>query len=168
MSNAVKYDSTKLEIRRYTTVAAYLDEMVLDATELDRDADGYIPLEMASFSYSADYNPDDHGTLIVGSETGAISISKWNSEDDPDLYVGDLVRVRYNGRLLFFGTVETLSKSYSTTAEAYTYGEVFRIDVTANLVGYYGIMMSDTVSWKKLPNETAIHRIRRWVKVSGW
>lgn len=168
MSSAAKYDFTKLEIRRYTTLASVLDDMVLDVTELDRDADGYIPLEMASFSYSADYNPDDHGTLIIGSETASVSISKWNSDDDPDLYVGDLVRARYDGRLLFFGTVETLTKSYATTPEANIYGEVFRVDVTASLVGYYGIMMSDVVSWKKLPIETAINRIRRWVKVNGW
>jgi hypothetical protein len=130
----------------------------------------WTPVDAANLSYSASYDPDDGGTLIVGSETIRFSISGWGTMTLVDPL--DLIRVRYAGHDIGCGifTVDnaTVTKTVDPEANRYS-GNTERVDCQCSAVGTYAAALDTTVTWAdKLPSEPAITRVRRWVTVNGW
>ena len=165
----VKYDPSLFLVERAQQVGAALGKFVLGESKLGSTSSAWVPIPMASFTYNADYTPDENGTLIYGTESGVVSYSWWESETTPEkLYPSDRLRVSYNGVIFFQAIVESTDIKYSADQDAYYHQKDRRVDFTANCAGYYAIMMSKEISWTKLPQESALNRVRRWVKVTGW
>ena len=144
MSSYQKYDAALLVIERAVGGA-------------------WVPVtNMSSFSYSADYNPDDNQTLIVGSETGALGLSFYDNDGEV-LYPGDRIHAIYNDNPVFFeGVIDSTS-----IAVTYERGRK-RTDFSATLASFYAAMMSFVITHPELPAEPAITRIRRYVTVNNW
>lgn len=123
---------------------------------------GWTELAAASFSYSANYDRDDKGTLIVGSETASVSISRNAKTFAAPLYPSDHVRAIYNSRVLFDGIVDSTRVTKTSLSG---WPKKFRWDFTATLVGAYALAMTKTVCYGDLPQETALARIQRWVTI---
>jgi len=132
--------------------------------------DTWAPVEVASLNYSANYDPDDGGTLIVGSETVRFTISGWGSAGL--LNPLDVIRVRYDGIDIGCGlyTVDTAQTTTTVDPEAKRHsGQTERVDCQCSAVGTYAAALDTIVTWPdKLPAETAIKRVRRWVTVDNW
>lgn len=147
-------------------------------TEYDRDlftvekstGGGWTAVAVANLTYSASYDPDDGGTLIIGSETVRFVLSGWGSA--ALLNPLDVIRVRYNGIDIGCGlfTVDTATVTETVDPQAEHYGgETERVDCQCSAVGTYAAAMDTIVTWAdKLPAESAITRVRRWVTVNGW
>jgi len=143
------------------------------------DGSVWVPVEAASFSWSSDYTVNDNsaglppspiGTLILGSETGSVSLSRWDTEGDV-LYVGDTVRATYNGHVVFLGTVENVAVTATVDAEADKHGAKRRINIEASCGGFYADALSRTVTWTSLPEQPWINRIRLpmfGLTIVGW
>lgn len=168
MSTPVQYDPELFVLERASTTSSRLGEFVLGESKLGSATIGaWVLIDMASFSYTASYTPDDNGTLLVEADTATVALTQWDNVPAP-LYPSDRVRVGYDGKLLFRGTVDTTSTAYVADPQAARYGATRRVEFSATLVGSYASALGKTVCWKGLPAETAIKRIRRWVKVNGW
>jgi hypothetical protein len=165
----VKYDPDKFLVERAQQVGSALGTFILGESKLGATASAWVPIPMASFTYNADYQPDDNGTLIYGTESGVVSYSWWEGINDPDkLYPSDRLRVSYDGVIFFQAIVESTNIKYTADPEAQFHNSVRRVDFSANCASYYAVMMSKEISWKSLPKETALKRVQRWVKVVGW
>jgi hypothetical protein len=130
----------------------------------------WVAVQVANLTYSAAYDPDPKGTLIIGSETVRFTISGWGTA--VLLAALDVIRVRYNGIAIGCGifTVDTatITKAVDPGAERYG-GETERIDCQCSAVGTYAAALDTIVTWASaLPAETAITRVRRWVTVDNW
>jgi hypothetical protein len=127
------------------------------------------PVNVASLTYSASYDPDDNGTLIVGSETVRFSISGWGAA--ALLQSLSVVEVKYDGIDVGCGryTVDTstVTKTVDPTAARFG-GQTERVDCQCSAVGKYAAALDTTVTFGILPTEPAIIRIRRWVTVTNW
>lgn len=167
MSAYVAYDPSRLVLRRLLTQSAGLDGFIVGVSTLGATETTWEVIEAATVSITAGYTPDDNGTLIVDAETATISLSYWDTPG-PLLYPGDRIEVRYVGENVFAGTVDTAVLTYSTDPEAVRHGAYRRVDFTATAAGVYAVIMGRTVTWKALPAEKAITRIRRWITVNGF
>jgi hypothetical protein len=134
---------------------------------LERDEDGWVPVECASFSYSTGYTPDKNGTLIFDAESATIAMSYWDVIADP-LYPADRIRASYDGVVFFLGTIDSTSLAYAVHPDAPNHGATYRVDLTATAVGTYAAALERIVCWAGLPVEPAIDRIQRWVTVVNW
>jgi hypothetical protein len=177
-SSYIKYDPKKFALLRTTAVASTLDEFLVGASKLNAPNTVRTPIEAATFSVTSGYTPDatglpnikpvvPPGTLLVDAETAAISLSFW---DEPGelLYPGDRIEAMYQGAAVFRGVVDSTSLTYVADPAAYKHGASRRVDFSATAAGLYAVMMTRTVKWSKLPAETPIKRIRRWVTVNNW
>lgn len=131
---------------------------------------GWVTVAVANLTYNASYDPDNGGTLIVGSETVRFTLSGWGAATL--LNPLDVIRVRYNGIDIGCGlyTVDNAVVTKTVDPEAERYGgEKERVDCECSAVGTYAAAMDTIVTWADtLPAETAITRVRRWVTVNGW
>lgn len=170
MSTAVKYNPNLFQVQRATAVPSVLGEYILGVSKLGSAAASATWQEVpaATFTYSSGYTRDQNGTLIIDSETASVSMSFWGDPPEPPLYSLDQVRTVYNSKVIFKGTVDSTSLTYAADPAAADHGAVRRVDFTATLVGAYAVALGKTVSWRNLPAETAITRVRRWVTVDGW
>lgn len=169
MSTAIKYNPELFTVERAGTVSAALGEFIIGVSRLGSTAaTAWLPVPLATFTYTSGYTPDENKTLIIDSETAQVSLSYWDDLPEPPLYSLDQVRVRYAGETLFQGTVDSTRVAYSADPAAAEHGATRRIDFSASLVGDYAIALGKTVSWTNLPAEPAIDRVRRWVTVDGW
>jgi hypothetical protein len=173
-----KYDPTKFALLRTTAVSSTLDEFLLGESVLGQANTTRTAIEAATVSITNAYAPDPTGLpdakpvvkpgiLLPEAETATISLSFW---DDPGelLYPGDRIEVMYDGAAVFRGVVDSTQLSYATDPEAIKHGATRRVDFSATAAGLYAVMMTRTITWKLLPAETAIKRIRRWITVNGW
>lgn len=167
MSTYQEYDPTLFALERAEIVSARLGEFVIGLSKLGAGSGAWVPVEAATFSYSSGYTPDEFGTLIIDSETATVSMSYWDSLDDP-LYPSDRVRASYGDKVLFLGTVDTTRIEYVVDPDARSHGATRKVLLSATLAGTYATALSKTVCWKSLPTEYAITRIRRWVTVTDW
>jgi hypothetical protein len=178
MSTYVKYDPKKFALFRTTAVSSSLDEFLLGESVLGQANTTRTLIEAATFSVTNSYTPDTSGlpdakppvlpgTLLVEAETASIALSFW---DEPGelLYPGDRVEALYNGQAVFRGVIDSTSLTYATDSNAHKYGATRRVDFSATAAGLYAVMMGRTIIWTKLPAETAIKRIRRWVTVNNF
>jgi hypothetical protein len=168
MSEHVAYDPALFTLERAEVVSAMLGELILGLSRLGEEASAWVPIEAATFTLSAGYSPDDHGTLLPDSETASVSLSFWDGAGDSPLYPSDRVRASYAGQVLFLGTVDSLSVQYATSPEAARYGATRHVTIAANLVGTYAVALAKEVCFRELPAESAITRIRRWITVTNW
>jgi len=115
----------------------------------------------ATFTWSSDYTLADHtegvppspvSTLVLGSETATVSLSRWDTQGDI-LFTGDKVRAMYAGRIFFYGTVESVSVTTVADPAAAKHGALKRLDITAAVGGFYADLLSRTVHWPDLPEE---------------
>lgn len=167
MSAYVKYDPKLFELRRITSVPSTLDEFLIGESVLASTTSAYILIPAATVSFSSGYTPDENGTLIIDAETVTVSLSFW---DEPGtlLYPGNRIEIRYAGKVLCTAVVDSTSLTYAADPDAARHGATRRVDFTATAAGTYAVLMGRTVKWTKLPKESAIKRIRRWVTVTGW
>jgi len=160
-----KYDFRKVHVERQEMASARLGEFIIGESRIGFASAQWVVIPTASFEYSMNYDPDEHGVLIYGSETGTLSISSIGSSSFvPPVQPGDKVRVRYGSRTVFTGIVDT-TKTQRTSTSALP--KRFRVDFSATLVGVYAVALSKTVCYGDLPAETAYKRIRRWVKITN-
>lgn len=127
-------------------------------------------VEVANLSYSASYDPDDGGTLIIGSETVRLTISGWGAAALLDPL--DVIRVRYNGIAigceLFTVDSATVTKAVDPAAERHS-GQSERVNCECSAVGTYAAALDTIVTWADtLPAESAVTRVRRWVTVNNF
>lgn len=168
MSERVEYDPKKFELRRYTAAPSTLDEFLIGESVLGSTAKrGYTVIPAATVTFSSGYTPDENGTLIIDAETVTISLSFWD-EPGTVLYPGNRIALVYAGKVLCSAIVDSTTVTYAVDPEARKHGATRRCDFSATAAGQYAVMMGREVTWKKLPKESAIKRIRRWVTVSGW
>jgi hypothetical protein len=167
VSAFVAYDPALLSVRRITEQSAQLRVFMVGRSRLGAIQTTSVPIPLATVSITSGYSPNENGTLLVDPETATVSLSFW---DQPGvlLYPGDRLDVRYANKLIFSGTVDSTTLTYSTDPEALPRGKYRRIDFTATAAGVYAVVMGRTVTWKALPKEKAIDRIRRWVTVRGY
>lgn len=170
MSAYIDYNSDLLEVRRITTMSAYLSDFTVGVSTLAATATESVVVDGATVAITSTYSPDENGTLIVDAETAIVSRSYWGTAglSGEILYPGDRLEVFYDSELIFWGTVDTASLTYATDPEAARHGQVRRVDFTASAAGVYAVAMGRIVSWSKIPKETAITRIRRWCTVVGF
>jgi hypothetical protein len=167
MSAHVEYDPALFALHRAVTVSARLGEFTIGRSLLGATVTTWATYESATVSISAGYSPDENGTLIVDPETATISLSYWD-QPGPLLYPGDRIECVYDGEQIFTGTISSAQLTYSTDPGSLKHGAWRRVDFTATAAGVYAVVMGRTVSWKSLPAESAITRIRRWVTVNGF
>ena len=162
-----EYDPTLFVVELAESVASRVGSMVLGHTRLGVDTSTWVPIPLATFTYSFDYPPNDYGTLIVGAETASVSLSFRGEPEAIPLYPSDRVRVRYGDQTVFVGTVEgtTIAR---TAVDRAKHGHDHVMAFSASLVGTYAVMLTKQICYGDLPAETAISRIRRWVTVNGW
>lgn len=167
MSAFVEYDPALLQVRRITATSAQLGQFVIGKSRLGALETTSVLVPLATVSITSGYSPDDNGTLLVDAETAVVSLSFW---DQPGvlLYPADRLYVSYNNERIFAGTVDSTTLTYSTDPAALPRGKYRRIDFSATVAGVYAVQMGRTVTWKALPQEKAINRIRRWVTVNGY
>lgn len=138
------------------------------------------PVPASTLTWSSDYTLADHtdgvppstvASLLIGSETATISLSRWDTVGDV-LYVGDKVRAKYDGKVFFLGTVESVSIVAATDPEATKRGREKRLDITAECVGFYADVLSRIVCWNALPEEpwypNRITRALYGLTIMGW
>lgn len=167
-STPVAYDPALFLVERATTLSARLGEFLVGASPLGSSGTGtWLAVPLATFSFSSGYNPDEKGTLIIDGDSASVALSFWDNPGDI-LYPLDRIRVSYDGKELFTGTVDSTSLKYEADPTAAIYGAHRRVDFTASILGSYAIALSKQVTFTALPAETAIHRIRRWITVGNW
>jgi hypothetical protein len=168
MYSAVKYDPTLFLVERASVIAGRTGKARAGTSKLGAASSTWIVVPEASITLNASYTEDpDNKTLIYESETATLTLSFWDELGDV-ARPSDHVRVSYASKLLLDATVDSVSVEETVDAEAARHGASVRIDYTATLTGYYASTMSRRVTWKVLPRETAIQRIRRWVTVDNW
>ena len=169
MSDAVKYRPDKFVLRRLTPVSSVLDEFLTSDSDGPVDPGGSVwtVIPSATVSYSSGYTPNDKGTLIIDSESVSVALSFWD-EPGTILYPGDRIDILYLGKRICAAIVDTTTINYTIDAEAKRHGATRRVDFSATAVGVYATMMGLEVTWKNLPKEPAITRIRRWLTVLNW
>ena len=170
MSTRVDYEPELFHVERLVAASAAAGEFILGQSLLGHVGETtWTAVPSATFTYSEDYQPNDAGVLIYGSQQASVSLSYWGNPPSAPLYSGDHVRVRYDNKVLFRGTVDSARFTYSVEPEAADYGRTHRTDFTATLVGTYATALSKRVCWTTLPpGELAITRIRRYVTVDNW
>lgn len=175
------YDPTRLVLRRAVVMTSKLNSFVLGKSKLGAHATVWQNIPAATVTINQSYTPDTatyptpppkgpqvcFHTLLIEQETASIALSYWDNPG-PLLYAGDRIEVLYAGELLFYGTVDSTSLAYVVDPAAAAHGATRRVDFSATVAGTYAVMMGRMVSWKNLPAESAIKRIRRWVKVNGF
>lgn len=133
----------------------------------------WVTVPSASVTYTSDYslndnstattNPSPVPTLIIGSETATISITRYGNSLPTDiLYPADRVQVKYDGKIILYGDVETISITDERDPEADRRGYKHRYDVVASVGGYYAHLLSRTVTWTSLPTESWPARLARF------
>lgn len=158
-----KYDFRKVHIERLEMASARLGEFIVGESRLGFPSAQWVVIATASFEYSMNYDPNDKGVLIYGSETGTLSLSAVGSSSfSPPVQPADKVRVRYGARTVFTGIVDTTRTRRTSLSDL---PKRFRVDFSATLVGVYAVALTKTVCYGDLPAESALDRIKRWVKV---
>lgn len=160
------YNPEWFVVERAESVASRVGQMVLGHTRLGKESSQWVEVELATFSYSFDYTPDDNGTLIIGSESATVTLSFKGEPAEMPLYPSDRVRVRYGSDTLFLGTVD--GTTVNRTPVYQQVGYEIRVEFSASIVGTYALALTKEICYGKLPKEKAIDRIRRWVTVRGW
>lgn len=158
------YNPDLFLVERVTAFSSKLGEFRLGYSRLGGTATpGWVEVPSATFNYTFDYTLDENGTLIIGAETGSVSVSFPKIPSVVPLYPLDKVRVTYDGKVKHLMTVD------STTIQKRPINETDdRYDFVATLVGTYAAAMGKEICYGDLPKESPIVRIRRWVKVIGW
>lgn len=124
---------------------------------------------MATFSWTVDYDPDDHGTLIFQRETGTVSISYWGTPSSVPLHSADRVRAKYSGQVIFLGIVERTTTEYVVDEEAKAHGATHRVNFSASCVGKYSAALERTVCYDPPAAGTTAHDfITQWIAVLNW
>lgn len=127
------------------------------------DSGSWVELKVAYFDWTHGYQPQD-GVLIVDTETATIGIDYVGASAYLPVEAGDLVRLRYDGRTLFGGQVDTTSNK--AVALSGLPGE-FSYSFTATLVGAYAAALIRKVSYPDLPTESAYKRMTRFVTITN-
>lgn len=149
MSTYQKYDPTLFVVERWAT-------------------DEWVTVPLATFSYDHGYLPDENGTLIFDSESATVSLSFWDEPGDV-LYSLDQVRVTYDDKVLYRGTVDSTTLRYTADPAAKDYGATRRVDFTASVVGSYAAALGKVVDWGREPDESAKEFLERYgVTVVGY
>ncbi len=158
------YDPDLFRVERVSSMTSKLGEFRLGFSRLGGPAtSGWVEVPSATYNYTAEYNPDENGTLIIGSETASISFSLKEPPSIPPLYPLDKVRVTYAGEVVALWTVDTTSVTKRPTDTIRD-----RYDFVATLVGTYAAAMGKEICFGDLPKESPLKRISRWVKVIGY
>lgn len=170
MSEAIRYNPKHFQLRLLAAAPSSLDEFLIGESILgsEASASGYTVVPSATVTFSSGYTPDENDTLIVDSETVTVGLSFWDELGSPVLYPGNRIEVVYDGESICTAIVDSTSVTYAADPAAARHGATRRVDFSATAAGKYVVMMGRKVSWDKLPKESAIKRIRRWVTVSGW
>lgn len=165
-----EYDPALFVVELAESVDSYLGTMVLGHSRLGTETSAWVPIPLATFTYSFDYPPNENGTLIVGAEAAGVSLSFHGEPEAIPLYPSDRVRVRYDGETIFTGTVDgtTITRTAISPHSPASKGSDHVTQFDATLVGTYAVMLTKEICHGDLPAETAITRIRRWVTVEGW
>jgi hypothetical protein len=174
----IPYNPALFRLRRWTSTSSSLDEFLVGVSLLGSTGSGATDIEAATVTLTSGYTPDTvgqpeatppipPGTLLVEAETATIGLSFWDQPGEL-LYPADRIAAYYAGELIFRGTITSTSLSYVTDPAATAHGATRRVDFSATAAGLYAVQMNRTVTWTRLPLETAIQRIRRWVTVTGW
>lgn len=168
MSTAIAYDPALFSVERASAISSGLGSFILGVSKLGGAAtSGWVNVPAATATLGWNYSPDENGTLIVDPDTCEVSISFWDEPGDI-LFPGDRVRVVYDGKGLFTGTVERTALTYVVDPAAVKHGATRRVDFSATCAGRYAVMMGKEVCWDALPQELWIDRISRFVTVYGW
>lgn len=122
----------------------------------------WVHMPAASVSYTSDYSLNDNRdgdppshvpTLVVGSETATVSISRYANTLPTDiLYPGDRVQAKYNGKIIIDGDVETVTITDVADPAAHRYGVRRRFDISCAIGGFYAHLLSRTVTWSSTPD----------------
>ncbi len=123
MSTRVEYDPDLFVVERAASASAELGEFVLGLSMLGAGTTTeWVTVPLATFSFSEEYTPNADGVLIYGRQTATVSMSYWHKPTTPPLYSGDRIRVRYDDKTLFLGTVDTARYAYRVDSESRKYG----------------------------------------------
>jgi hypothetical protein len=176
----IPYDPDLLSVERATHQIAKTGSARTGHANLNATVTTWVDVPFVSVSYSSDYSAVDHAddpipahysTLVVGSETAQIDISRWDTDLGSDgLYPSDQVRIMYGTTQILLGVVEGVQITRTRVPEADRYGATLRVDISASVVGLFASMLSRTVSWPHaLPAEPWYpNRISRFVSVTNW
>jgi len=180
MSSRVQRDNSKVAIQRFNKATST-----------------WVTINAASVLGTEDYQLQDNSTTkpisyiptpIIGAQNATLTFTRYGLRTQSAEtilgaempFVGDTVRIRYNGQPVGSGDGRYTVESVDVTETRDTFwapkmGLDKRIDVTCQMGGLYADLLSRTVSWGPgtslpggLPNEPWLTRIQRWVKVSGW
>lgn len=126
----------------------------------------YVPVEAASVAYSATYDPDANGTLIIGSESLQIALSGYGAATL--LAPLDVVRASYDGHVIGIFTVDTADVLTAVDSDAQHYGHTVRVTCTCSAVGTYAAAQDTLATWPAGFDEPdPIARIQHWVNIVG-
>lgn len=133
------------------------------------DEGTWVDVECAAVTYSASYDPDARGTLIIGSE--AIHIT-WNAYGEiTSLQPLDVVRISYDGDVIGTFTVDSVATTVAVDPDAVRHGgETVTSQCAVSAVGSYAAAQDVIVSWLA-PLDFEHHplaTIQRWVNVTNW
>jgi hypothetical protein len=172
MSEFIPYDPDLLTIERAEVIPATVGSFIVGYSKLGGgDSSGYAPIPFTSFSYTANYNPNDDRVLIVDIISGTITYEYWgdtvNSEET--LRISDKVRVKYGTYWTWDAVVETVTSNTYFDQVARTHGDYQRTVMSISLLDANFAAMRKEVCWTYLPAGTALQRIRAFgVKVNGF
>jgi hypothetical protein len=127
---------------------------------------GYVwePVEAASVSYSATYDPDRNGTLIIGSESVQIALSGYGAATL--LAPLDVVQVAYDGHVVGVFTVDTTDIVTAVDSDAMRRGQVVRVSCSCSAVGTYAAAQDTLATWPAGFDEPdPILRVQHWVNI---
>jgi hypothetical protein len=170
MSTFVAYQPELLSIESAQVVQSVVGGIV-GLGAVGQDHGEWVPVDLASFSYTQGYTYDSAAqTLVYDSETATVSLSSWHSSETPGLpesplRVGDKVKVEYSDLFQYLGTVVGTSTEYTERPAALSRQTRHRVNFTASLLGTYSIALAKRVCWLSLPAETAVDRLSRWVSI---
>lgn len=173
MSSRVPYDDALFSVQRFNKATS-----------------AWITIKAASASGVEDYNLQDNSTTkpisyiptaIIGAQNATLTFTRYGLKTQTAeqilgteaIFVGDTIRIRYNGQPVGSGdgryTVESVDITETRdNSFAPKIGMDKRVDVSCQLGGLYADLLSRTVDVSNLPEEAPIDRIRRFVMVTGW
>jgi hypothetical protein len=160
-----EYDPDLFKVERLQAASGRLGSFILGESRLGVDsAPAWVEIPAATFTYSMDYDPDENGTLIIGSETASFSVSVVGSSTfELPAEPSDKIRAVYQGEVIFSGIVDS-TKVRRTALSPLPYR--WQVDFSATLVGTYALAMTKIVCYGDLPEESAWNRLSRWVRIS--
>lgn len=124
----------------------------------------WVTMQNATAAITQQYDVSENGVLLLSTTTCVLTMSWRESVDPPSAgwSMATVVRVTYDGTIVFLGRVDEITYSY-TTGGAARHGETRTVTRNLSCVDWLSAALAVEETFDALPAEMATVRLARWV-----